>query len=191
MLNSTANKLAVCKMDHKARDSMDRLPLKAYRAMRARRAYMCAFVPLSEDFFARQNRRRNAILVDVIPPAYLGHFPQDTIAHGLANRFGAWSPGTGRETLLSFSPNGSMPSPSFAGNSSVWVNLGSGASRGTRTGVPDDSFLHTKHGFDWSASRTSVGPHILSRPLSGALAVSSERMISPCGWWICRVFVVS
>nr|CAD1829201.1 unnamed protein product [Ananas comosus var. bracteatus] len=43
-------------------------------------------------------------------------------------------------------------------------------------GVPDDSFLHTKHGYDWSASRTSVGPHVLSRSLSGASAVSSERM---------------
>nr|CAD1834382.1 unnamed protein product [Ananas comosus var. bracteatus] len=45
-----------------------------YRAMRARPAYLNAFVLLSEDFFARQNRRRNALLVDVVPPANLGHF---------------------------------------------------------------------------------------------------------------------
>nr|CAD1825933.1 unnamed protein product [Ananas comosus var. bracteatus] len=65
-------------------------PLGVYRAMRARSSYLSAFVPLSNDFFARQNRRRNAILVDVIPPSNLGHFPQDSIANGLASRFGGY-----------------------------------------------------------------------------------------------------
>nr|CAD1822970.1 unnamed protein product [Ananas comosus var. bracteatus] len=78
------------KTGHKARSCMNRLPMAVYRAMRARPAYLNAFVPLSEDFFARQNRRRNAILVDVVPPANLGHFPQDTIANGLASRFGGY-----------------------------------------------------------------------------------------------------
>lgn len=78
------------KTGHIARSCMNRLPMEVYRAMRARLAYLSAFVPLSNDFFARQNRRCNAILIDVIPPANLGHFPQETIANGLANRFGGF-----------------------------------------------------------------------------------------------------
>nr|CAD1817831.1 unnamed protein product [Ananas comosus var. bracteatus] len=78
------------KSGHFAKSCMHRLPLHVYRFMRARPAYLSAFVPLSDDFAARQNRRRNAILVDVIPPANLGHFPQDTIANGLASRFGGY-----------------------------------------------------------------------------------------------------
>lgn len=69
---------------------MNRFPLGVYRAMRARSSYLSAFVPLSNDFFACQNRRRNAILVDVIPPSNLGHFPQDSIANGLVSRFGGY-----------------------------------------------------------------------------------------------------
>nr|CAD1844981.1 unnamed protein product [Ananas comosus var. bracteatus] len=69
---------------------MQRLPMAIYRAMRARPSYLNAFVPLSDDFRVRQTRRRNAILVDVLPPANLGHFPQDTIANALANRFGGF-----------------------------------------------------------------------------------------------------
>nr|CAD1842547.1 unnamed protein product [Ananas comosus var. bracteatus] len=76
------------KTGHIARACMDRLPMSVYRAMRARPSYLSAFVPLSEDFFARQNRRRNAMLVDVLPPRTLGHFPQETIANKLASRFG-------------------------------------------------------------------------------------------------------
>nr|CAD1821286.1 unnamed protein product [Ananas comosus var. bracteatus] len=79
------------KTGHFARACMDRLPLPVYRFMRARPSYLSAFVPLSDDFIARQNRRRNAILVDVLPPANLGHFPQDTIANELASRFGGFS----------------------------------------------------------------------------------------------------
>nr|CAD1822881.1 unnamed protein product [Ananas comosus var. bracteatus] len=75
---------------HKARSCMNRWPMSVYRPMRARPAYLSAFVPLTNDFFARQNRRRNAILVDVVPPANLGHFPQETITNGLANRFGGY-----------------------------------------------------------------------------------------------------
>nr|CAD1824878.1 unnamed protein product [Ananas comosus var. bracteatus] len=78
------------KVGHKARHCMDRLPLHVYRAMRARPGYLSTFVPLSDDFFDRQNHRRNAILVDVIPPAALGHSPQETIATGFANRFGGY-----------------------------------------------------------------------------------------------------
>lgn len=58
--------------------------------MRARPAYLNAFVPRSDDFSARQNRRRNAILADVLPPANLGHFPQQTVANSLASRFGGF-----------------------------------------------------------------------------------------------------
>uniref|UniRef100_A0A6V7QUG4 CCHC-type domain-containing protein n=1 Tax=Ananas comosus var. bracteatus TaxID=296719 RepID=A0A6V7QUG4_ANACO len=78
------------KVGHKARACMNRLPMAVYRAMRARPSYLNVYVPMSEDFFARQNRRRNAILVVVVPPANLGHFAQDTIANGLANRFGGF-----------------------------------------------------------------------------------------------------
>uniref|UniRef100_A0A6V7QUE7 CCHC-type domain-containing protein n=1 Tax=Ananas comosus var. bracteatus TaxID=296719 RepID=A0A6V7QUE7_ANACO len=82
---------ALClKTGHKARSCMDRLPMDVYRYMRARPAYLNVFVPQTEDFFARQNRRRNALLVDVVPAANLGHFAQDTIANGLANRFGGF-----------------------------------------------------------------------------------------------------
>lgn len=49
--------------------------MNIYHAMRARPTYLSAFIPLSEDFFARQNRCRNAILVEVIPPPNLGHWP--------------------------------------------------------------------------------------------------------------------
>nr|CAD1824945.1 unnamed protein product [Ananas comosus var. bracteatus] len=38
----------------------------------------------------RQNRYRNAILVDVLPPKNLGHFPQETLANRLASRFGGF-----------------------------------------------------------------------------------------------------
>nr|CAD1844143.1 unnamed protein product [Ananas comosus var. bracteatus] len=69
---------------------MDRLPLPIYRFMRARPSYLSAFVPRSDDFTSRQNRRCNAILVDVLPPANLRHFSQDTIANELANRFGGY-----------------------------------------------------------------------------------------------------
>lgn len=66
------------------------LPLPIYHFMRARPSYLRAFVPLSDDFTSHQNRRRNAILVDVLPPANLGRFSQDTIANELANRFGGY-----------------------------------------------------------------------------------------------------
>nr|CAD1820321.1 unnamed protein product [Ananas comosus var. bracteatus] len=78
------------KAGHKARACTNRLPLNTYRAMRARLAYLCAFVPLSDDFSDRQNRRHNAILVDVIPPSSLGHSPQETIANGFARWFGGY-----------------------------------------------------------------------------------------------------
>nr|CAD1818029.1 unnamed protein product [Ananas comosus var. bracteatus] len=70
---------------------MNRLPLNVYRAMRARPAYLSTFVPLFEDFFDNQNHCRNAILVDVVPPTPLGHFPQETISNGLANQFDEYS----------------------------------------------------------------------------------------------------
>nr|CAD1817190.1 unnamed protein product [Ananas comosus var. bracteatus] len=75
---------------HKARSCMHRLPMSVYRAMRARPSYLSAFVPLTDDFLTRQNRCRNAILADVLPAKRLGHFPQDTIANGLAGRFGGF-----------------------------------------------------------------------------------------------------
>nr|CAD1823021.1 unnamed protein product [Ananas comosus var. bracteatus] len=78
------------KSGHIARACMNCLPLPVYRMMRARPSHLSAFVPLSDDFIARQNRRRNAILVVVLPPANLGHFPQDTIAKELASRFGGY-----------------------------------------------------------------------------------------------------
>lgn len=78
------------KLGHFARYYMNQLPMNVYRAMRARPTYLSAFVPLSEDFFARQNRPHNAVVIDVASPANLGHFPQDTIAFGLANRFGGY-----------------------------------------------------------------------------------------------------
>lgn len=53
---------------------MDRLPLPVYRYMRARPSYLSVFVLPLEDFFARQNRRRNAILVNVLPPVNLMRF---------------------------------------------------------------------------------------------------------------------
>nr|CAD1841007.1 unnamed protein product [Ananas comosus var. bracteatus] len=62
--------------------------MAVYREMRARPSYLSAFVPQTDDFFARQNHCRNAILVDVLPPRNLGHFPQETIANRLAARFG-------------------------------------------------------------------------------------------------------
>nr|CAD1843610.1 unnamed protein product [Ananas comosus var. bracteatus] len=79
------------KMGHVARSCMDRLPMAVYREMRARPFYLSAFVPLTEDFYTRQNRCRNAILVDVLPPKNLGHFAQETIANRLASRFGGFS----------------------------------------------------------------------------------------------------
>lgn len=78
------------KFGHFARNCMQRLPMAVYRAMRARPAYLNAFIPLTDDFLARQNTRRNAILVDVLPPSNLGHFPQETIANGMASRFGGF-----------------------------------------------------------------------------------------------------
>nr|CAD1824988.1 unnamed protein product [Ananas comosus var. bracteatus] len=78
------------KTGHVARSCMDRLPMAVYREMRARPSYLSAFVPLTEDFYTRQNRCRNAILVDVLPPKNLGHFPQETIANRLASRFGGF-----------------------------------------------------------------------------------------------------
>nr|CAD1821879.1 unnamed protein product [Ananas comosus var. bracteatus] len=78
------------KAGHVARDCMDRLPMEVYRAMRARPSYLSAFVPLTDDFYTRQNRCRNAILADVLPPRTLGHFPQETIANSLASRFGGF-----------------------------------------------------------------------------------------------------
>nr|CAD1832901.1 unnamed protein product [Ananas comosus var. bracteatus] len=78
------------KTGHIARSCMDRLPMSVYRAMRARPSYLSAFVPLTEDFYTRQNRCRNAILVDVLPPKILGHFPHEHIANKLASRFGGF-----------------------------------------------------------------------------------------------------
>lgn len=68
------------KPSHCARNYMERFSMSVYRAMRARPSYLSAFVPLSEDFHTRQNWCRNAILVDVLPPRNLGHFPQESIA---------------------------------------------------------------------------------------------------------------
>nr|CAD1826274.1 unnamed protein product [Ananas comosus var. bracteatus] len=70
------------KTGHVAKSCMDRLPMAVYREMRARPSYLSAFVPQTEDFFTRQNRCRNAILV--------GHFPQETLANRLASRFGGF-----------------------------------------------------------------------------------------------------
>nr|CAD1842767.1 unnamed protein product [Ananas comosus var. bracteatus] len=78
------------KTGHVAKSCMDRLPMAVYREMRARPSYLSAFVPQTEDFFTRQNRCRNAILVDVLPPRILGHFPQETLANRLASRFGGF-----------------------------------------------------------------------------------------------------
>nr|CAD1832399.1 unnamed protein product [Ananas comosus var. bracteatus] len=78
------------KTGHVAKSCMDRLPMAVYREMRARPSYLSAFVPLTDDFFTRQNRCRNAILVDVLPPKNLGHFPQETLANRLASRFGGF-----------------------------------------------------------------------------------------------------
>lgn len=64
--------------------------MNVYRAMRDHRAYLSAFVSLFDDFFACQNRCHNAILIDVVPPANLGHFPKETIGNGLASRFGGF-----------------------------------------------------------------------------------------------------
>nr|CAD1822072.1 unnamed protein product [Ananas comosus var. bracteatus] len=75
------------KTGHFARTCMERLPMSVYRAMRARPSYLSAFVPLTDDFHTRQNRCRNAILVDVLRPRNLGHFPQESIANKLASRF--------------------------------------------------------------------------------------------------------
>nr|CAD1838796.1 unnamed protein product [Ananas comosus var. bracteatus] len=75
------------KAGHIARSCMDRLPMAVYRAMRARPSYLSAFVPRTDDFHTRQNRCHNAILVDVLPPKRLGHFPHETIANRLASRF--------------------------------------------------------------------------------------------------------
>ncbi|OAY62568.1 putative WRKY transcription factor 33 [Ananas comosus] len=75
---------------HVARSCMDRLPMAVYRAMRARPSYLSAFVPQTEDLVSRQNQCRNAILVDVLPPKKLGHFPQETIANRMASRFGGF-----------------------------------------------------------------------------------------------------
>lgn len=69
---------------------MNRLPMSIYRAMRTQSAYLSAFVPLTEDFLARQNQRRNAIIADVLLPANLEHFPKETIANALANRYGGY-----------------------------------------------------------------------------------------------------
>nr|CAD1829315.1 unnamed protein product [Ananas comosus var. bracteatus] len=66
------------KSGHKARLCVNRLLMNVYWAMRACPAYLSAFIPLSDDFFG------------VIPPANLGHFPQDAIANGLASRFGGY-----------------------------------------------------------------------------------------------------
>nr|CAD1831640.1 unnamed protein product [Ananas comosus var. bracteatus] len=79
------------KSGHRAKHCMQHLLMEIYRAMRVGLAYLSVFVPLSDDFWARQNRRRNAILVDVVPPTNLGHFPQDTIANGLASPFGRYT----------------------------------------------------------------------------------------------------
>nr|CAD1822782.1 unnamed protein product [Ananas comosus var. bracteatus] len=78
------------KAGHVARGCMDRLPMAVYRAMRARPSYLSAFVPQTDDLRTRQNHCRNAILVDVLPPKKLGHFPQETIANGMASRFGGF-----------------------------------------------------------------------------------------------------
>nr|CAD1825912.1 unnamed protein product [Ananas comosus var. bracteatus] len=75
---------------HKARACIDHPSMNVYRAIRARPAYLNAFIPFSEEFFAKQKRRCNAILVDVVPSANLGHFLQEIIANRLANRFGGY-----------------------------------------------------------------------------------------------------
>nr|CAD1829501.1 unnamed protein product [Ananas comosus var. bracteatus] len=64
--------------------------MSVYRAMHARPSYLSAFVSLTDDFYTRQNHCRNAILVDVLPPKTLGHFPQETIANKLASHFGGF-----------------------------------------------------------------------------------------------------
>lgn len=58
--------------------------------MHARPSHLSAFVPLTDDCLSRQNRCRNAILADVLPPKRLGLFPQEMIANGLARRFGGF-----------------------------------------------------------------------------------------------------
>ncbi len=55
---------------------------------RLRPATMKSFIPLSEDFYKRQQQYRSAVMADIIGHATLGHFPQDTIASDLALRYG-------------------------------------------------------------------------------------------------------
>lgn len=43
---------------------------------------------LFENFFTWQNHRRNVMLIDMVPPANVSHFPQETIANELASSFG-------------------------------------------------------------------------------------------------------
>lgn len=59
--------------------------------MQFRPASRKVFVPLTEEFHARQQQCENAILANVMRPANLGHFPQDTVATDLANYFGGFS----------------------------------------------------------------------------------------------------
>lgn len=85
--------MAFFKLGHKARDCKEnktRQSLNTYRALRVRPSTLRSFIPYSEDFFKCQNQRQNAVLPDVIGPANLGHFPQDSIANGLANHFGGY-----------------------------------------------------------------------------------------------------
>lgn len=52
---------------------------------------MKAFVTLTEGFYSRQQISRNAVLVNVIGRANLGHCPQEMIADDMAQRFGGLS----------------------------------------------------------------------------------------------------
>nr|CAD1843468.1 unnamed protein product [Ananas comosus var. bracteatus] len=98
------------KLGHFARYCMNQLPMNVYRAMRARPTYLSAFVPLSEDFFARQKRRHNAVVVDMASPANLGHFPRTPLHSASPTVLGdthriSMSPATANETSSSSCQN--------------------------------------------------------------------------------------
>lgn len=139
------------KTDDKSRSCMNRLTLNVYRAMSARPAYLSAFVPLSDDFFARQNRHLNAILVDVAPLVTLATSPKipsptgsQTVSEGTLQT--STLPATANETLSSSCLTGSRANTSSAGNLSVWGSLDYTTSLRTFTTVPAGLLYPTKSG---------------------------------------------
>ncbi len=49
------------------------------------------FCSTLEGFHSRQNLCRNAILVNLIGPNKLGHYPKEMMANGFTTRFGCFS----------------------------------------------------------------------------------------------------